>query len=227
MVQIAVIGLGNYGYKLATSLHDLGGEVIAIDRDENIINSIKDHVSEAVSLDATDENSLRDVGISEVDAAVVAIGTHVEENIMITTLLRRMGVTKVIGRATSNLHEKILEEVGASKIIRIEEQMGEQVARWLIAPHILQEVKFASGYSLVEMKPRKEFVGKTIEELQFRQKYQVNIAALQKRVRTIDEDGKSTYRVDTKSPPDPEDIVNDNDIMVLVGMDSAIYDLSK
>lgn len=227
MVQIAVIGLGNYGYKLATSLHDLGGEVIAIDRDEGIINSIKDHVSEAVSLDATDENSLRDVGISEVDAAVVAIGTHVEENIMITTLLRRMGVTKVIGRATSNLHEKILEEVGASKIIRIEEQMGEQVARWLIAPHILQEVKFASGYSLVEMKPRKEFVGKTIEELQFRQKYQVNIAALQKRVRTIDEDGKSTYRVDTKSPPDPEDIVNDNDIMVLVGMDSAIYDLSK
>lgn len=227
MVQIAVIGLGRFGARLARTVADLGGDVIAIDKNEEVVELIKNNVAEAVTLDATDETALRDIGIAEVDAAVVAIGSNVEENIMITTLLRRMGVTKVISRAMTNLHEKILEEVGASKIVRIEEQMGEQVARWLIAPHVLQQIRFASGYSLVELKPRKEFIGKTIEELKFRQSYQVNIAALQKRVRSIDEEGKSMYRIETKSPPDPNDIVGENDILVLVGMDTAIYELTK
>lgn len=227
MVQIAVIGLGRFGARLARTVTDLGGDVIAIDKNEEVTEAIKNNVAEAVTLDATDETALRDIGIAEVDAAVVAIGSSVEENIMITTLLRRMGVTKVISRAVSNLHEKILEEVGASKIVRIEEQMGEQVARWLIAPHVLQQIRFASGYSLVELKPRKEFIGRTIEELKFRQSYQVNIAALQKRVRSIDEDGKSMYRIETKSPPAPDDIVGENDILVLVGMDTAIYELTK
>ena len=227
MVQIAVIGLGNFGYRLATTLTDLGGEIIAIDKDEQLVEAIKDSVSESVTLDATDENTLRDLGIAEVDAAVVAIGTNIEENIMVTTLLRRMGVTRVISRAMSNLHEKILEEVGASKVVRIEEQMGEQIARWLIAPHVLQRIRFASGYSLVELKPKKEFIGKTIEELKLRQKYQVNIAALQKRILSIDDDGKSMYKIDTKSPPEPNDIVAENDILVLVGMDSALCELTK
>lgn len=227
MVQIAVIGLGRFGSRLALTLTDLGAEVMAIDKREERAEAIKDRVSEAISLDATNESALRDIGIAEVDAAVVGIGANIEENIMVTTLLRRMGVTRVISRAMSNLHEKILEEVGASKVIRIEEQMGEEVARWLIAPHVMQQVRFASGYSLVELKPKKEFIGQTIEELRFRQKHQVNIAALQKRIRSIDDDGKSIYRIETKSPPDPDDIVGENDILVLVGMDSAILELTK
>ena len=227
MVQIAVIGLGNFGFKLAKSLHDLGADVIAIDRKEDVIESIKDSVSQAIQMDATNENALRDIGISEVDAGVVAMGSNIEENIMVTTLLRRMGVTRIISRAMTNLHEKILEEVGASKIIRIEEQMGDQVARWLVAPHVLQQVKFASGYSLVELKPLKEFIGKTVSELNFREEYKVNIAALQKRMLSIDEDGKSIYKIETRSPPNPDDIVSEDDILVLVGMDSAIYALTK
>lgn len=227
MVQIAVIGLGKFGYKLATSLHDLGADIIAIDKDEELIEEIKDDVSQAIQLDATNENALRDIGIAEVDAGVVAIGSDLQENIMVTTLLRRMGVTRIISRAVSNLHEKILEEVGASKIVRIEEQMGEQVARWLVAPHVLQQVKFASGYSLVELKPKKEFIGKKISELNLREKFQVNIAALQKRIQSIDEDGKSNFKIETKSPPDPDDIVSEDDILVLVGMDSAMYALTK
>lgn len=227
MVQIAVIGLGNFGHKLATSLHDLGADVIAIDTDERKVDSIKDRVSQSVCLDATNENALRDIGIAEVDAGVVAMGTNKEENIMVTTLLRRMGVTRIISRAMSNLHEKILDEVGASKTVRIEEQMGEQVARWLVAPHVLQQVKFASGYSLVEIKPHKDFIGKKVSELNLREDHQVNIAALQKRIQGIDEDGKSVYNIETRSPPSPDDIVTEDDILVLVGMDAAIYALTK
>jgi len=227
MIQIAVIGLGNFGFKLATSLHDLGADVIAIDKLENLVESIKDNVTQAIQLDASNETALRDIGISEVDAGVVAIGSNIEENILVTTLLRRMGVTRIISRAMSNLHEKILEEVGASKTIRIEEQMGEEIARWLVAPHVLQQIKFASGYTLVELKPKKEFIGKKIGDLQFRKKYKVNVAALQKRVQSIDDDGKSIFRIETKSPPTPDDIVSEDDILVLVGMDSAIYAITK
>jgi trk system potassium uptake protein len=227
MIQVAVIGLGNFGYKLAVTLHDFGADVIAIDKDEKIIDSIKDNVSQAVRLDASDENALRDIGISEIDAGVVAIGSNIEENIIVTTLLRRMGVTRIVSRAMSNLHEKILDEVGASKIVRIEEQMGETIARRLVAPHVLQHVKFASGYSLVELKPRKEFIGKTISELSFRQEYKVNVAALQKRIKSIDDDGKSIYKIETKSPPSPDDIISEDDILVLVGMDAEIYQISK
>ncbi|MCP5464881.1 MAG: TrkA family potassium uptake protein [Deltaproteobacteria bacterium] len=227
MVQIAVIGLGDFGYKLATSLHDFGAEVIAIDKKEELVDRIKDSVAQSVQLDATKENALRDIGISEVDAGVVAIGTNVEENIMVTTLLRRMGVTRIIARAMSNLHEKILDEVGASKIIRIEEQMGDQIARWLVAPHVLQQVKFSSGYTLVEMKPKKEFIGKKVCDLQLREQYKVNIAALQKRILSIDDDGKSIYKIETRSPPTPDEIVNEDDILVLVGMDAAIYAITK
>lgn len=227
MIQIAVIGLGNFGHKLAATLHDLGAEVVAIDKDEKIIDSIKDNVSQAFHMDATNETALRDIGIAEVDAGVVAIGSNVEENVLVTTLLRRMGVTRIIARAMSNLHEKILEEVGASKVIRIEEQMGEQIARQLVAPHVLQQVKFASGFSLVELKPKKEFIGKRVGELKLRQDYNVNIAALQKRVLSIDEDGKSMFKIETRSPPDPNDIVSEDDILVLVGMDAAVYEVTK
>lgn len=227
MVQIAVIGLGDFGYRLATTIYDLGGEVIGIDIKEALVEEIKDHVSEAITMDSTDEAALRDIGIAEVDAAVVAIGTNIQENIMTTTLLRRLGVTKVVSRAMSSLHAKILEEVGASRVIRIEEQMGEQIAQWLTAPHVLQHVRFASGYSLVELKPKKEFIGKTIRELKLRQNYQVNIAALQKKIMSIDDDGKSIFHIETHSPPDPDDVVEENDILVLVGMDTAIYELTK
>lgn len=227
MVQIAVIGLGNFGYKLATSLYDLGAEVIAIDKNEDVIEGIKDQVSQAVCLDGTNETALRDIGISEVDAGVVAMGSNIEVNIMVTTLLRRMAVTHIISRATSDLHEKILMEVGASRVVRIEDQMGEQIARILVSPHVLQQIKFASGYTLVELKPKKEFVGRTISELNLREEHKVNIAALQKRILSIDEDGRSIYKIETRSPPNPDDIVGEDDILVLVGMDAAVYAMTK
>ena len=136
MIQVAVIGLGNFGYKLAVTLHDFGADVIAIDKDEKIIDSIKDNVSQAVRLDASDENALRDIGISEIDAGVVAIGSNIEENIIVTTLLRRMGVTRIVSRAMSNLHEKILDEVGASKIVRIEEPKNAMQALDQMVEHV-------------------------------------------------------------------------------------------
>ena len=141
----AVIGLGTFGAKTAVALYDKGAEVIAIDRDDGSIQKIKDRVSDVVVLDVTDERALRSIKISDVDVAVVAIGDHIEQSIMAVTVLRKLGVGRVVARATSQTHKHILEEIGASETIMVEEEMGEIIASKLIAPHVLQRYNFAGG----------------------------------------------------------------------------------
>lgn len=214
---VAVIGLGTFGAKTAVRLFDKGAEVIAIDKNEELVDRIKDRVTHAVALDVTDERSLRSVNISDVDTAVVAIGDHIEQSIMSVTMLRKLGVGRVVARATSVLHEHVLHEIGASEIIKVEEEMGEIIASKIVAPHVLQRYNFAAGYSIVELRLGKKFEGKTLVESKIRQNYSLNIVALQKRVPYITEDGKSAYRVEINDCPMPMDVIEADDIVVLVG----------
>lgn len=214
---VAVIGLGTFGAKTAVRLFEKGAEVIAIDMNESLVDKIKDRVTHAVVLDVTDERSLRSVNISDVDAAVIAIGDNIEMSIMAVAMLRKLGVGRVIARATSILHEQVLKEIGASEIIKVEEEMGEIIASKIVAPHVLQRYNFAAGYSIVEIKLGKKFEGKTLVESKIRQNYSLNIVALQKRVPYIAEDGKSAYKVEINDCPLPMDIIDADDIVVLVG----------
>ncbi|PIP95796.1 MAG: potassium transporter TrkA [Bdellovibrio sp. CG12_big_fil_rev_8_21_14_0_65_39_13] len=216
-MQVAVIGLGTFGAKTAIRLHEKGAEVIAIDMDEDLVDKIKDRVTHAVSIDVTDERALRSINISDVDVAVVAIGVHIEQSILAVTMLRKLGVGRVIARATSAIHEHVLYEIGASEVIKVEEEMGEIVASKIIAPHVLQRYNFAAGYSIVELKLGKNFEGKTLVESKIRQNYSLNIVALQKRVPYIAEDGKPAFRVEINDCPMPMDVIEADDIVVLVG----------
>jgi len=214
---VAVIGLGTFGSKTAIRLYDKGAEVVAIDIDEALVEKIKDRVTHAITLNVTDERSLRSVNISDVDVAVVAIGDNIEMSIMSVAMLRKLGVGRVIARATSPLHEHVLHEIGASEIIKVEEEMGEIIASKIIAPHVLQRYNFAAGYSLVEIKLGKDYEGKTLVESKIRQNYSLNIVALQKRVPYITEDGKSAFRVEINDAPMPMDVIEADDVVVLVG----------
>lgn len=216
-MMVAVIGLGTFGSKTATRLFEKGAEVIAIDKNPALVEKIKDRVTSAAALDVTEERSLRGVNISDVDVAVVAIGDSSEQSIMAVTMLRKLGVGRVIARAISTLHEHILHEIGASEIIKVEEEMGEIIASKIVAPHVLQRYNFAAGYSIVEIKLGKRFEGKTLVESKIRQNYNLNIVALQKRVPYIAEDGKSAYKVEINDCPMPMDVIESDDIVVLVG----------
>lgn len=216
-MMVAVIGLGTFGSKTATRLFEKGAEVIAIDKNPDLVEKIKDRVTSAVALDVTEEKSLRGVNISDVDVAVVAIGDSSEQSIMAVTMLRKLGVGRVIARAISTLHEHILHEIGASEIIKVEEEMGEIIASKIVAPHVLQRYNFAAGYSIVEIRLGKNFEGKTLVESKIRQNYNLNIVALQKRVPYITEDGKSAYKVEINDCPMPMDVIESDDIVVLVG----------
>ncbi|TNF04397.1 MAG: TrkA family potassium uptake protein [Deltaproteobacteria bacterium] len=216
-MMVAVIGLGTFGAKTAVRLFEKGAEVIAIDKEPELVDKIKDRVTHAVQLDVTDERSLRSQNISDVDTAVVAIGDSIEMSIMAVAMLRKLGVGRVIARATSALHEHVLHEIGASEIIKVEEEMGEIIASKIVAPHVLQRYNFAAGYSIVELKLGKKFEGRTLVESKIRQNYSLNIVALQKRVPFISEDGKSAYRVEINDCPMPMDVIEADDIVVLVG----------
>ncbi len=214
---VAVIGLGTFGAKTAIRLYEKGADVVAIDKDEILVEKLKDRVTHAVALDVTDERSLRSVTISDVDVAIVAIGDHIEQSVMAVAMLRKLGVGRVVARATSVLHEHVLKEIGASEIIKVEEEMGEIIASKIVAPHVLQRYNFAAGYSIVELKLGKKFEGKTLVESKIRQNYSLNIVALQKRVPFITEEGKSAFKVEINDCPMPMDIIESDDIVVLVG----------
>ena len=225
MKQYAVIGLGSFGMKVARTLAEKGAEVIAIDEDMKKIEEIKDLVSQAICLDSTNEEVMRAAGLEDVEAAVVATGADVEASILTTTVLNRLSVPRIIARSASPLHSQILERVGATRIINVEEQMGEQVAKRILAPEIHEQIPLASGHSLAEIAPKKGFVGRTIGEINFRVKYGVNIIAIQKRTPIITDRGDNTFEVRINDLPKPEDIVEETDILVVVGSDENIQRL--
>lgn len=228
---VAVIGLGTFGAKTAVRLFEKGAEVLAIDSEPDLVDRIKDKVSHAICIDVTQEKSLRAVNISDVDTAVVAIGDNIQMSIMAVAMLRKLGVGRVVARATNQLHEHVLREIGASEIIKVEEEMGEIVASKIAAPHVLQRYNFAAGYSIVEIKLGKSFEGKTLVESQIRQNYSLNIVALQKRVPYISEEGKASYRIVINDSPLPMDVIEADDIVVLVGseknLDRLFQDLEE
>jgi len=170
-----------------------------------------------VLLDVTDERALRALDISDVDVAIVAIGDNRENSIMAVAMLRKLGVGRVIARATDPLHEHVLAEIGASETIKVEEEMGEIIASKIIAPHVLQRYNFAAGYSIVELKIGKKYAGKTLVESKIRQNYNLSIVALQKRLPFITEDGKASYRIEINDCPMPMDVIDQDDVIVLVG----------
>jgi trk system potassium uptake protein TrkA len=214
---VSVIGLGKFGGRTATRLAERGIEVIAIDINEEAVEKLKDKVTNAVCLDATDERALRQISISDVDVAIIAIGDNMEVSIMAVAMLRKLGVGRILARAVSQLHEYVLKDIGASEIIRLEEDMGDIVASRIVAPYVLHQYNFAAGYSLVELKLGKKFEGRTLVESKMKQNYSLNVVAIQRRKPYITEEGRSAFRIEYNDNPLPMDIIHEDDILVLVG----------
>jgi trk system potassium uptake protein TrkA len=225
-MQYVVIGLGTFGSKIIHTLTEHGADVIAIDRDKEKVETVKDAVAIAMSLDSTDENAMNAAQIDNVDAAVVALGEAQEEAILTTVILKKMGIHPIVARASNALYAHVLKRVGADQVIIIEEQAGEDIAKRLLAPEIHEKVVLTTGHSLAEIEAKKGFVGKTLKELDIRKKYGVNVIAIQKKVTRIDEDGKVVQSVEMNDLPGPDDRIEEGDILVVVGSDSDIEKLA-
>jgi len=218
--RYAVIGLGRFGRQLARALTQAGVEVIAIDRDRQLIEQIADEVTQAVRLDSTDEDALRGQGIDQVDAAVVGIGEDFESNVLTTVLLKSLGVGCIYARADHDMHARILKRVGADEIIFPEEEAAQRWAYRLVAPQIGEKLEFAPGFSVAQYGAPPSFEGKTLLELQLRKKHRVNIIGIRSRGQDEAEASKNRRRI--VNVPQPESIIHAGDLLWLVGSDEDL-----
>ena len=163
--SVIVIGLGRFGSAAARELMELGHEVLAIDDSEVKVNEIAADVTHAVELDASDEQALRDVGAGEFEHAIVAISSNTEASIFATMALKNLGVGNVIAKAATTLHGKILERVGASRVVYPEGEAGARAAHSFSIPHVLDYIDVAPRFGIVKVKPPESFIGKTLREL--------------------------------------------------------------
>lgn len=218
MSKFAVIGLGRFGVKLAEYLVKQGAEVLVIDNVKELVEEVKDKVSRAVILDATDEDALKSIGLKEMDAVVVAMGEHFEASVLSVAIAKKLGIKRIIAKATSDLQGEILRLVGATEVVFPEDGEAKRVARSLIEPNILDHIRITDRQSVVKMRVPKKFIGKSIIDLNLRQKYNVTVLEI-----TSWEEGKAL----TTTMPAPDYVFSENEQMVVIGEKGAIEKFKK
>lgn len=207
--QYAIIGMGRFGSSIANSLTKLGFEVLAIDSSEQRIQEVAGMVTHAVSADCTDEEALKALGIRNFDVVVVAIGQDIQASILTTLILKDLGVPMIVAKAQNELHGKVLNKIGADKVVFPERDMGTRVAHNLISPNILDYIELSDDYSIVEVRASHHLIGKSLVELDIRKKYSCNVMA-------IKNGGKFNIS------PGPNDPLVEGDIMVIVGQNDDL-----
>lgn len=225
--QFAVIGAGRFGSSVAITLSKNGADVIVVDKDRDAIQQISDYVSQAVQLDAMDEKALRSVGIEKVDVAIVSIGAHMEASILVTMLLKEMGIPKVVSKALSESHGKVLTRVGADQIVFPERDMGAKLAKSLVSPTILDHIEVSPGYNIVELAVPEPLKGKSIIKSQVRTKYGVEIIAIKRSTPQLDSRGESVIKEDIIIAPPPETKLEEGDIIIVIGKEDALQKFRK
>ena len=226
MARFAIIGLGRFGTSLATTLAEGGAEVVAIDADKRVIERIKDDVTLAVTLDATDEHALRSLNLEKVDAAIVCIGESFEANQLATLLLKNIGVKLVIAKATTPLQRHILRLIGADQVVSPEEEMGAKLAKHLLVPLALEMIPLAEGFSIMELKAPPAFVGKALKDLKLRQRFGINVVAIKKHHPPESEDA-SPVLATIDNLPRPMSIIEEHDILIVIGHEDGLRKLGE
>jgi len=225
MKRFAVIGLGRFGKKLAIALAMSGAEVIAIDKNRDEIELIRDQVSHAVRLDSTDEEALKAQGVDKFDVVIVGIKQKTsqgfESAVLTVVSLKQMGIKQIYARAEDLIAGEVFSKIGATEVIYPEIESAQRWAYKLIAPQIGEKIDFAPGYSLARVKAPASFDGKTVMDLQLRQKYNVNLVAIK---RDEESKAKKSEKSGIINVPMPNTIIYQDDILMIAGSD---VDLAK
>lgn len=202
--DFVVFGLGKFGSSVAITLARNGYDVLGIDMSEEVIQDISDKVTHAVQADVTDQDALVALGIRNFDVAIVAIGENMQASIMATILAKEIGVPYVLAKAQNDIHKRVLEKVGADKVVFPEREIGVRIANNLISENFVDFVELSDDYSIVEIATKQEWVGKSLKELNLRSKHHINIMAIKSSDKNI------------VITPGPMEIIKEHDILVVV-----------
>lgn len=209
MKQYIVIGCGRFGSSVASTMHLLGHQVMAIDKNEDSVQSISDKVTHSLIVDVTDEQALRSLGLGNFDVAVVAIGSDIRASIMATLIAKEMGVELIICKAKDELQAKVLYKIGADRVVFPERDMGVRVAHNLVSDNILDHIELDPEYSIVEIVTPNSWVGKTLIELELRARYEITVLAI-----------KTGKNINVTPSPDEE--LTNGSILVIIGQNTSI-----
>lgn len=215
--KFAVIGLGQFGNAIAMKLSQRNAEVLAIDVNEDEIEAIKDDVSFAVAMDATDKKALRSQNIQDMDAVVVAIGENFEALLLTTVMLQELGVKRIISRANDIQQRRILEKIGITEILSPEEEVASIVAERLTNPSILSSLILPDQYEIVELKTPPAIANRTLEDVNMRNKYKLNLITI-KREYEENQKGVVVKRSHILGVPESSTVIYQSDILVVFGM---------
>ena len=230
--RCAVIGLGRFGTEVARWLAERNHPVLAIDKRRDLVEEISSEVDSALCFDSTNENALRDARINEMAVVVCAIGdNNIQNSIMTTALLHQLGVPRIITRASSDLHARILKIVGATDVVNPEKDLGIRVAQIIASPGLTEVVPLAEGASVAEMNVPESFIGKTLIDLRIRSRYEVNIIGV-RRLQELQDVPKETETTEQEDSwiflltPNPDEPFCAGDILVVAGTEENVRKFS-
>lgn len=199
--EFIVIGLGRFGGGLASTLVGMGHEVLGVDADPKLVQQFSGMLTHVVEADSTDEQAMRQLGAAEFETAVVAIGTDVEASILTTSVLVDLGVPRIVAKAVTEAHGRILGRIGAHRVVFPERDMGVRVGHSL-AGSILDYFELDPGFAIVETSAPRELVGKSLAAAEVRRRYGITVVCIKP------EGGSFTYAT-------PDTVVNEGDILVV------------
>lgn len=212
MAYYVVVGLGRFGHYLSLTLAERGADVVVIDKDVNAVEAIKDRVFQAVIGDGTSRNVLENLGVANAEAVIVALGPKMEESLLTVHNLKEIGVKRIVAKANSDAHGKILEALGADEIIFAEKETAVRVGHRLGNRNLLDFLPLNDRYSIREIVVPEHFIGKSLRELDLRSRFEVNVIAIK--------------RMEEILFPGGESLLNSNDHLVVLGSEKALNRLT-
>lgn len=213
-MRFAIIGLGSFGSYLAKTLYEKGHEVLVIDKDKDKVEEAKDFSSQAVWMDSADKESLQALGVQDMDVVVVSLGPEMEPSILTVLYLHELGVNRILAKALSPDHGKILEAIGATEVIYPERDMATRLAQRLSSRNVLEYLPLAENISIQEIVPPEAFIGKKLRDLDLTNRYRVQVIA----VRQLVPDRLIFI-------PGADFVIKDSDVLVVMGEEENIADL--
>ncbi|HBW47637.1 TPA: potassium transporter TrkA [bacterium] len=214
--RYAVLGLGSFGSKVAKELFKAGAEVLAVDRNSNVIHEISEEVTKAVVGDVRNREVLKELDVASYSAAVVSLGESIEASAMVVFHLRELKSRKIIAKAISSEHRGLLERIGATEVIFPEEETAIRLAKQIIASNLLEYFEIAPGYIIAEVVTPNSMVGKSLRQLKLRYRYSIQVLLIQQ---TIPEQ--------IHIFPDPDAPLKDSDVLIIAGKADDVYKFAE
>ncbi len=218
--SFAVIGLGRFGSAVSRTLVEMGQDVIGIDASDANVQAMAEVLPSVVQLDATDGRALRAAGIRDVDVAVISIGENIEASLLVVMLVKEMGIPRIIAKAVTSLHGRILEKIGVDRVVFPEREMGTRLAHSLVVPNVIDYIEVSRDFSIIDLPAPAEFVGKSLKELQLRPKYGLTLIAIKRQ-------GAAGGPETTNVAPSADDVIQDGDVLSLLGANDRLGHLDK